>query len=111
MTRKYICPTCEQRTGVDIVYGEPSAELAEQAKLGDVVLGGCIEEPNQPYYRCMACGFEWDKKAHFENAKKIWLRDYVKGRSWEEMMTENDNREFPMDDEYIANWGKTKKDT
>ena len=109
MTRQYNCPACDQLTGVDIVYGEPSIGLAKQAELGEIVLGGCVIEPNQPFYHCKACGFEWDKSAHFENAKKIWLRDYVKGRSWAEMMDDNDSKKVEMDDEYLARWGKGKK--
>ena len=39
MTRRYICPSCNEKTGVDIVYGMPSDELAKQAELGEVALG------------------------------------------------------------------------
>ena len=86
MTRKYICPSCSENTGVDIVYGEPSVELAEQAELREIALGGCSVEPNQPNYRCMSCGFEWDRTRQFEEAKQRWLKETVKGRSWTEMM-------------------------
>jgi hypothetical protein len=110
MSRQYSCPNCEKKEGVDIFYGEPTAELSKEAELGEILLGGCVVKENQPYYHCKACGFEWDKKAHFDNAKKIWLRDYVKGRSWEEMMSENDNREVPMDEAYLAMWKKAEKD-
>lgn len=70
MSRKFNCPACNEETGVEIVYGMPSEDLANKAELGEVVLGGCVIEPNQPYYHCKACGFEWDKSTHFENAKK-----------------------------------------
>ena len=70
MTRRYVCPTCSQRTGVDIVYGMPSEQLAKQAELGEIALGGCEIAPNQPNFRCTACGFEWDKTRQFEEAKQ-----------------------------------------
>ena len=110
MTRKYICPSCNENTGVDIVYGEPSIELAEKAKLGEIALGGCVIEANQPVYRCMSCGFEWDRTRQFEEAKQRWLKEEVKGRSWAEMMDENDNKQVPMSDEYLAMWKKAEKD-
>lgn len=115
MTRKYICPSCSEDTGVDIVYGEPSIELAEKAKLGEIALGGCVIEPNQPIYRCMSCGFEWDRARQFEEAKQRWLKETVKGRSWTQMM---DDRDKEIDEkfaklhtpEYLAMWAKAEKD-
>ena len=35
------CPDCGG-TGIRIIYGLPSPELAEAAERGDVALGGCI---------------------------------------------------------------------
>jgi DNA-directed RNA polymerase subunit RPC12/RpoP len=110
MTRRYICPSCNEKTGVDVVYGMPSEELAKQAELGEVALGGCVIEPNQPDYRCVSCGFEWDKTRQFEEAKQRWLKEDVKGRSWTQMMDDNDNKQVPMSDEYLAMWKKAEKD-
>lgn len=115
MTRKYICPTCKQKTGVDIFYGEPSIEVAEQVKLGEIALGGCVIESNQPDYRCMSCGFEWDKTRQFEEVKQRWLKEDVKGRSWVEMMDDKDKAEdekakASMTPEYLAIWKKAEKD-
>ncbi|MGV0962328.1 MAG: hypothetical protein ACOYBT_00385 [Polynucleobacter sp.] len=116
MTRKYICPTCNKNTGVDIVYGEPSIEIARQIELGEIALGGCVIEPNQPNYRCMSCGFEWDKTRQFEEAKQRWLKEDVKGRSWVQMMDDKDMADdekvkTSMTPEYLAIWKKAKKDT
>ena len=115
MTRKYVCPSCKEKTGVDIVYGMPSEQLAKQAELGEIALGGCEIAPNQPNFRCTACGFEWDKTRQFEEAKQRWLKEDVKGRSWVEMMDDKDkesDEKFAKlhTPEYIANWGKLKKD-
>lgn len=115
MTRRYDCPKCNKNDGVDIVYGMPSPELAEQAEKGLIALGGCIVEENQPVYRCLDCGYEWDRAEHFEACKQRWLKEHVKGRSWAEMMDDRD-REIDekakaiMTPEYIAMWGKTNKD-
>ena len=51
MTRKYICPECKQKTGVNIVYGYPSAELFEAANRDEVALGGCIIDNEQKWPR------------------------------------------------------------
>ena len=115
MTRKYICPSCNEKTGVDIVYGMPSEELAIKAELGEIALGGCDIEPNQPDYRCLSCGFEWDKTRQFEEAKQKWLKENVKGRSWAEMMDDKDKAEDEkvkalMTPEYLAMWKKAEKD-
>lgn len=51
-----------KKTGVPIVYEMPSIPLAEQAERGEVVLGGCVVEENQPDRRCLACEAEWKIK-------------------------------------------------
>ena len=115
MTNKYVCPTCSKKTGVEIVYGMPSEELAKKAELGEVALGGCVVEPNQPDYRCISCGFEWDRTRQFEEAKNKWLKETVKGRSWVEMMNDKDRADDEkvnalMTPEYLAMWGKTSSE-
>lgn len=62
MTRKYICPECKQKTGVNIVYGYPSAELFEAANRDEVALGGCIIDNEQPDRCCISCKHEWKIK-------------------------------------------------
>jgi len=64
----------------------------------------------------MSCGFEWDKTRQFEEAKKKWLKENVKGRSWTEMMDDKDKADDEkvkalMTPEYLAMWGKGKKET
>lgn len=53
MARKYICPSCKAKEGVDIQYGMPSYEAFE---LGEIALGGCIIEDDSPERRCL----KWD---------------------------------------------------
>lgn len=59
MTKKYICPKCKQRSGVEILYGYPSVLVADEVDRGEIFLGGCCIEPDSPDRHCMACGHEW----------------------------------------------------
>jgi hypothetical protein len=36
------CARCGKRASKPVVYGYPSPELMEQAKRGEVILGGCV---------------------------------------------------------------------
>jgi hypothetical protein len=115
MTRRFNCPSCKEKTGVTIVYGMPSEELANKAELGEIALGGCVIEPNQPDYRCTSCGFEWNRARQFEEARNQWLEEDVKGRSWTEMMDDKDKADDEkakalMTPEYLAMWKKAEKD-
>ncbi|WP_018609571.1 hypothetical protein [Uliginosibacterium gangwonense] len=57
--RKYRCPTCGEKAGVEIVYGMPGADLAEAAQRGEVVLGGCSINLEGPERQCTLCGHAW----------------------------------------------------
>jgi hypothetical protein len=57
------CPACHRQTGVPIVYGMPTHELAEEAEQGHVALGGCVIFEDQPDYRCLACHHAWSADA------------------------------------------------
>ncbi|NMQ30310.1 hypothetical protein E4Q23_22655 [Candidatus Accumulibacter phosphatis] len=57
--RKYICPACRQKTGVDILYGHPSYEAFEMAERGEVALGGGGIDLEGPERKCTACEREW----------------------------------------------------
>jgi hypothetical protein len=57
--RKYICPSCKQKTGVEILYGMPSDEGFEMAERGEIVLGGCCWPLDGPERECLSCGHQW----------------------------------------------------
>jgi hypothetical protein len=61
-TRKYICPKCKAKTGVNILYGYYGFEYGELEEKGEVVLGGCTIEMGQPERACTSCGHEWNIK-------------------------------------------------
>jgi predicted RNA-binding Zn-ribbon protein involved in translation (DUF1610 family) len=118
MTRKYICPKCGEKTGVRIAYGYPSEKMIAKEEMGEIALGGCVIEPNQPERRCTSCEAEWNikrKLTKFEIARQKWLEEDVKGRSWTEMMddkdkADNEKAKALMTPEYLAMWKKAEKD-
>ena len=60
--RKYICPNCKKKTGVNIQYGYPSQELLEAVAKDEIALGGCIVSEDNPQRRCTSCEYEWKVK-------------------------------------------------
>ena len=48
--------------GVEIVYGLPGLELAEAAERGEVTLGGCVIEDDDPDRQCRVCGHRWSTR-------------------------------------------------
>ena len=57
--RKYVCPACRQKTGVDIWYGLPSYEAFEMVEQHEIALGGCCIDLAGPERKCTACDHEW----------------------------------------------------
>lgn len=51
------CPHCYSIRIVPIIYGMPGPELVEQAKQGDIFLGGCC--PSEAHYHCRDCATQW----------------------------------------------------
>ena len=116
MNRKYICPSCKEKAGVNILYGMPSDEAVKKADLGEIALGGCVVEESQPERRCNACGAEWHIKHRmptlFMRAKAKWVKK-VRGKSWTQLTHESEQEIDAkvadlMTPEYIAKWGKVR---
>jgi hypothetical protein len=59
MNRKYICPACQLKAGVKILFGFPSYKMFERSERGEIALGGCVLSEESPDYRCLSCGHEW----------------------------------------------------
>jgi hypothetical protein len=57
--RKYVCPKCKQKAGVNIGYGFPGIEQFERAERQEIMLGGCVLEENQPDRHCFNCDHDW----------------------------------------------------
>ena len=56
---KIKCPKCSSYEVVKIVYGYPGNDLIEMSDRGEVVLGGCFIEPNNPTHFCKNCKNEF----------------------------------------------------
>lgn len=88
-----ICPACDQRTLVALVFGMPGPDLVAAAEDGEVVLAGCCIEPglacDAPNLTCTRCdwtGFEaYDRlfeqndlvgvmNAHAQHGSGLFLR-------------------------------------
>lgn len=48
------CPRCGGKL-VRVVYGYPTAELGEEARRGEIILGGCMPNPDVQH-ACVDCG-------------------------------------------------------
>jgi hypothetical protein len=59
--RRPACPRCgvAERV-VHIEYGLPAPEMIEQAKRGEIALGGCSIANGSPNWYCKGCGFTFD---------------------------------------------------
>jgi len=61
-----VCPKCGSKKVVPIFYGYPSAEsmepLLDAVKRGEVVLGGCCIDGDEPALSCRDCGHRWGKR-------------------------------------------------
>jgi DNA-directed RNA polymerase subunit RPC12/RpoP len=64
-----ICPYCNSKDVVKIVYGYPSGDMIMQEAAGKVKLGGClIDIEYSPEYHCNNCENQWDKEEAIEHA-------------------------------------------
>lgn len=57
--RPRICPDCREKRVVPIAYGFPDSDVADEVRRGEVVLGGCLIEPENPRWLCRSCGHEF----------------------------------------------------
>jgi hypothetical protein len=54
--KRPICPYCRfDDQVVAIVYGQPTPELIEQSRRGEVALGGCCIGPDAHEWYCKGC--------------------------------------------------------
>lgn len=58
MTAQTTCPKCAGRA-IPILYGLPGPEAEEQARRGEVEIGGCMIGAGEPDWRCTKCGHGW----------------------------------------------------
>lgn len=66
--RRYFCPNCGMRSGLEICYGYPSGIMMDLAGRGDILLGGCMVDISNPDIGCLNCSHRWKGKT------KKWYR-------------------------------------
>ena len=49
------CPACGGKL-LPIAYGYPGPDLMEAAEKGEVIIGGCEVEEDNPNWQCADCG-------------------------------------------------------
>ncbi len=59
LKKKLTCPKCGSENAVRIIYGEPTFESLEASARGEICLGGCCLELNDPLYVCQDCAYRW----------------------------------------------------
>ena len=59
--RPAICPNCGTSAGISIIYGYPSEEMLEADKAGEIRLGGCCINGDDPARVCTQCGHRWSE--------------------------------------------------
>ena len=58
---KHVCPRCGSNTVLPILYGLPAGEAVEEAKRGEIALGGCCISDDMPQWHCSECEHRWGK--------------------------------------------------
>jgi hypothetical protein len=53
------CPKCGETNIIQIFYGIPCSEIGEKAYGGEIILGGCCVDPDNPNWNCKKCKFEF----------------------------------------------------
>ena len=53
------CPECGKGDPLRIAYGYPGFDMFEAEQRGELLLGGCVIEPDSPTWACRACRHTW----------------------------------------------------
>ncbi|MBN3761143.1 hypothetical protein [Burkholderia sp. Ac-20365] len=54
-----VCPACQKKEGVPLLYGFPSTDDFERAARGEVILGGCVVDFDSADQKCRKCDHSW----------------------------------------------------
>lgn len=54
-----LCPKCQSKNILKIIYGLPSGELIKESRQGKFALGGCCVHKNNPRWQCNQCNNRW----------------------------------------------------
>ena len=73
--KKPKCPKCGSSKAIEIIYGMPPSDLAEQEEQGKIKLGGCCIDEKNPNWHCKDCEHEWED--YMANITKKELIDRI----------------------------------
>ena len=59
------CPRCGSNRSLPYVYGLPAPGAGEQARRGEILLGGCIVDQSLPTHFCLACRHRFGRLREF----------------------------------------------
>ncbi len=59
------CDACGGTSVVPVIYGLPTEEAFESARRGEIALGGCIVDFDNPTLACTSCG--WNNRYNFDH--------------------------------------------
>lgn len=54
-----LCPNCGSAKTIPIIYGMPMHTTFDDAKRGELVIGGCCQEIGAPDRKCKSCKHKW----------------------------------------------------
>jgi hypothetical protein len=56
---KRVCPQCQSKKVIPIIYGMPTEETFNEAESGKVILGGCCISEGSPEWHCTDCEYQF----------------------------------------------------
>ena len=83
------CPEClDQESIVKIEYGYPGEEMRKKHDKGEIKLGGCTIDEDNPEYHCNKCDNEWNGGKYdspfLDQFMKHQITYHNNGQKWEE---------------------------
>lgn len=72
MNKDNICPVCGTNNVIEIIYGDPTEEAIKEYEKGNIELGGCMFEGDEPNLKCKNCGATWEERG-FTFKEKVQL--------------------------------------
>lgn len=64
------CPRCRERSGQEILWGDPTPEAMELLDSGRYVIGGCVVAPGIKWC-CRECDYEWGPRSRRRRTKTL----------------------------------------
>jgi len=66
MSKPPDCPSCGTTTVIPIAYGFPGPEMWAQVERGEIALGGCVVDRQNPSWHCDRCELKFGSESFQE---------------------------------------------